>query len=443
MQMGSKRITHSRDYVGGIVRIILVVLSVCSWHHFKMKTGILSIDMLSCEGCSPFVSFFFRYECGSRPHQWYVKKIRTIITPKNSIRRAPVGTLADSRFSHRANERSHHRSRQCNRGLQQRHSVAGRFREHLSQPARACMQSIADEVKSIVELFRCLMDNQQLRSILLKLQDRLSDNDRQRLHFILGNDIPRRIRDNLTHNGTLNLLDCLIDQDKINERDFTFLINAFKEIQCVEAVKILAGIQHDEQALSDVLLMLKFHSRVEFKRLTALNDKTSLGDEITQDQDDCRDVTHACKSLTPILPSLVSCRCTVIPKVTNYGNFNNIINTNSTNINPVTITMENQTMRQSSTSDDRFVKLSLRTSVYVCAGMLFFVVVVGLLLTMLLVQNNQRNGLDGVQKHGTFFEEQTPTNSKTGLFNQILAERDAYIRQLEDQLTLQQIEKGE
>ena len=86
------------------------------------------------------------------------------------------------------------------------------------------------------------MDNHHLRSIILKLQDRLSDNDRQRLHFFLGDDVPRRIRDNPTLNGTLNLMESLFDQDKINERDFTFLIDAFKEIQCIDAVKLLRGI---------------------------------------------------------------------------------------------------------------------------------------------------------------------------------------------------------
>jgi hypothetical protein len=37
-------------------------------------------------------------------------------------------------------------------------------------------------------------------------------------------------------------MESLFDQDKINERDFTFLINAFDEIQCIDAVKLLRGI---------------------------------------------------------------------------------------------------------------------------------------------------------------------------------------------------------
>jgi len=85
------------------------------------------------------------------------------------------------------------------------------------------------------------MDHQQLRSIIIKLESRLSDDDRERLHFYLGNDVPRKIRDDASLRGTLRLMDSLFDQDKINEQDFTFLIHAFEEIQCIDAVSLLKG----------------------------------------------------------------------------------------------------------------------------------------------------------------------------------------------------------
>jgi hypothetical protein len=88
------------------------------------------------------------------------------------------------------------------------------------------------------------MDNHCLRAIILQLQDRLSDNDRTRLHFYVGNHVPRGIRDNSTLSGTLNVMESLFDQDKISEENFTFLINAFKEIRCDAAVKILQSIFH-------------------------------------------------------------------------------------------------------------------------------------------------------------------------------------------------------
>ena len=85
------------------------------------------------------------------------------------------------------------------------------------------------------------MDAYRLRAIILKLQDRLSNDDRKRLHFYLGNDVPRRIRDDSSLGGTLSLMESLFDQDKIRENDFTFLINTFDEIQCLDAVKLLRG----------------------------------------------------------------------------------------------------------------------------------------------------------------------------------------------------------
>jgi hypothetical protein len=85
------------------------------------------------------------------------------------------------------------------------------------------------------------MDSHRFRAIILDLQDRLSDDDRKRLHFYLGGDVPRRIRDDPSLNGTLNLMESLFDQNKISEQDFTFLINALDGIHCINAVKLLRG----------------------------------------------------------------------------------------------------------------------------------------------------------------------------------------------------------
>ena len=83
------------------------------------------------------------------------------------------------------------------------------------------------------------MDNHHLRGLILKLEYRLSDHDRIRLHFFLGDDVPRRIRDDPSLHGTLNLMESFFDRGKISEEDFTFLISAFDEIHCINAVKVL------------------------------------------------------------------------------------------------------------------------------------------------------------------------------------------------------------
>ena len=85
------------------------------------------------------------------------------------------------------------------------------------------------------------MDDHHLRAILLNLHSRLTDNDRERLHFYLQNDVPRSLADDSSLSGTLKVMQSLFDQDKINETDFTFLINAFQQIRCFDAVNRLKG----------------------------------------------------------------------------------------------------------------------------------------------------------------------------------------------------------
>ncbi|CAF1395478.1 unnamed protein product [Adineta ricciae] len=83
------------------------------------------------------------------------------------------------------------------------------------------------------------MDPHDLRAAILKIQDHLSDNDRKRLHFFLGRDVPRRIRHDPTLVGTINLIESFLDQDKINEQDVSLLTNAFEKVQCIDAMRIL------------------------------------------------------------------------------------------------------------------------------------------------------------------------------------------------------------
>ena len=79
------------------------------------------------------------------------------------------------------------------------------------------------------------------RALLLKIQDLLSDNDRQRLHFLLGEDVPRYLRDDVSLNGTLNLLDSLLEKTFISDQDCDYLVEAFTKIHCHDAAKRLQG----------------------------------------------------------------------------------------------------------------------------------------------------------------------------------------------------------
>ena len=85
------------------------------------------------------------------------------------------------------------------------------------------------------------MNNHRLRSVLLNLICRLSDRDRECLHFFLKNDVPRPLSDDSTFSGTLRLMQSLFDQEKISDQDFTLLIETFKELRCSDAVISLRG----------------------------------------------------------------------------------------------------------------------------------------------------------------------------------------------------------
>ena len=94
------------------------------------------------------------------------------------------------------------------------------------------------------------------RALLLRIQDLLSDNDRHRLHFLLGDDVPRYLRDDLSMSGTLRLLDSLLEKTFIGDRDCDYLIEAFKKIHCCDAARRLQGsrfifltVIHTEQPL--------------------------------------------------------------------------------------------------------------------------------------------------------------------------------------------------
>ncbi|CAF1206893.1 unnamed protein product [Adineta ricciae] len=83
------------------------------------------------------------------------------------------------------------------------------------------------------------MNDHDLRAVILKVEQRLSVDDRHRLHFFLYNDVPKKYGDDLSLYGTLSIIQSLFEQDKINSNDFTFLIKTFYEIQCYDAVKLL------------------------------------------------------------------------------------------------------------------------------------------------------------------------------------------------------------
>ena len=136
-----------------------------------------------------------------------------------------------------------------------------------------------------------MTDGHRLRAIILDIQDHLSDTDRQRLHFHLGGDVPRRIRDDPSLHGTLNLTDSLFDRGKISDEHFTFLISAFDEIHCINAVKVLKSKFLFFLKLSSVSVSIDHSRRNQSNEISRSIRSLSLimphmMDQLVQDQDD-------------------------------------------------------------------------------------------------------------------------------------------------------------
>ncbi len=81
----------------------------------------------------------------------------------------------------------------------------------------------------------------EFRVLLVQLSNQLSDGNREDLHFIVGSLVPRKLRDDCTPSGTLHLLEFLFDRTLISDQHFDYLIHAFHEIGCCDAVERLKG----------------------------------------------------------------------------------------------------------------------------------------------------------------------------------------------------------
>jgi hypothetical protein len=82
----------------------------------------------------------------------------------------------------------------------------------------------------------------QLRKFLIDIGDRLSSDDRDRLTFLLANDVPRRDLDSIAHDNraSMNVIwEALINRQKITPDNVDYLINCFENIHRIDLVRKL------------------------------------------------------------------------------------------------------------------------------------------------------------------------------------------------------------
>lgn len=92
-------------------------------------------------------------------------------------------------------------------------------------------------------------DGGQLRTLLLYISDRLSNDDRVSLCFQIGDDVPRRIRDAIQHDPRASmdpLWEELINRNKISSNNVQYLINHFRSIRRIDLVRRLENYLEEQ-----------------------------------------------------------------------------------------------------------------------------------------------------------------------------------------------------
>jgi hypothetical protein len=81
----------------------------------------------------------------------------------------------------------------------------------------------------------------EFRAILIKIQNSLSDSDRSQLHFLFGEDIPRRLQSNGSLETALEGLQTLFDRLKISRNNYDYLVRALQVIERHDCAQRLLG----------------------------------------------------------------------------------------------------------------------------------------------------------------------------------------------------------
>ena len=110
-----------------------------------------------------------------------------------------------------------------------------------------------DIIVFIVELN---MDD--FRLVLIQVERRLSRSERERFLFIVAPYITRDEQKNSSTGGTLDVLQSLLEQERISPNDCSFLIDAFEKIECWTAANHLKNRNKNEKEKGTFVSSLLF-----------------------------------------------------------------------------------------------------------------------------------------------------------------------------------------
>ncbi|CAM2714477.1 unnamed protein product [Rotaria socialis] len=124
----------------------------------------------------------------------------------------------------------------------------------------------------------------EFRVVLIKIQNNLSDADRLQLHFLFGEDIPRRLQSNGSLETTLEVLQTLFDRLKISNKNYNYLVRALEAIQRPDCVERL--LSYGKLVPADIIPSIPQETQAEMKpRLPLTKSKNPTPYEILRDLD--------------------------------------------------------------------------------------------------------------------------------------------------------------
>ncbi|UJR23748.1 hypothetical protein I4U23_026725 [Adineta vaga] len=115
------------------------------------------------------------------------------------------------------------------------------------------------------------------RSLLLEIEDELSDSERKRFVFLLSNDIPRKIRDG----PLVDVFTVLIDRGHISETDCSYLLNIFEDMKLLAVAYKIAQFQSQNSTAPLTQPILENFQRIE--NISLPEDNNSLALEVIND----------------------------------------------------------------------------------------------------------------------------------------------------------------
>ncbi|CAF0745408.1 unnamed protein product [Adineta steineri] len=125
------------------------------------------------------------------------------------------------------------------------------------------------------------------RIALIKIQHSLTNEDRQQLNFIFGDDIPRVLRENGSLENSINALQATFDRLKISRTNYEYLVQALQAIQRHDcAQRLIDYARFNQEIIPPLLNWQHQQNQAETTIGSRISKSQVVASEILADLDD-------------------------------------------------------------------------------------------------------------------------------------------------------------